>query len=198
MSNKVIIYIIASLAVAGAIGGTVYVVTKPKTATTPLEQNTNTPPALAPAPLPVPVQEEGMNEATFNQLIAKGETLSCTFEDKADGSNTTGTIYVDHKRLRSDFSTASEDKAVNGHMIMTSGMAYTWVEGMTTGIKASLEGQTKAGESQGVDANKKLNIHCNAWTNDETKFSVPTQVKFSDITSLIPEVPSMPKVKTNY
>ncbi len=136
----------------------------------------------------------GTNEASqpgepqsLKDLMMAGRPMKCEFRDDADSTKTTGQVYVDNKNVRVDFVVTEKDKTTDGHMIVNDTTAYTWMEGSKDGFKMSFTAEQKAeAEQQQVDPNKKLDYECDNWSGDAATFTVPADVNFRDLNSLLP------------
>ena len=163
---------------------------------------------------PTPTVEESMN-ASLKDLVAQGRSVQCSFsfnDDKAKTSST-GTLFASGKK----FSQTSQVIMNNGKTPVTQRMnvisdgsfVYTWnPEVKSSGMKISMDtgSAPTPGTAKEAPANldQKMDMKCTPWTADETKFNVPTDVKFTDLSSMMKgvqnnlknlptNIPNMPK-----
>jgi len=80
-------------------------------------------------------------------------------------------------------------------MVSDGKYVYLWMEGETKGYKMSLDVLTKMSDSvqqqyksQTVDMKKQVDYACNPWKIDSSKFVVPTNITFTDYTSMMQEL----------
>ncbi|MBP9711377.1 MAG: hypothetical protein KBD50_03930 [Candidatus Pacebacteria bacterium] len=180
MSTNLIIGIVAALAVVG--GGT-YVAMNPEIVanitggahmedeSTELTENEN---------------ESASVGSTFAQIIALGQSVTCTFSYNDGGENvSSGTIYMTAggKELRGDFKVMSPI-STEASFIRTGGYNYMWGPAMPQGIKTKVTNEAELmsdGQSAALDPNTKFG--CQAWNVDSSKFTLPATVKFMDVSA---------------
>lgn len=129
---------------------------------------------------------EPQQQMSMKELIAKGITQKCDFSEPQ--SSTAGTIYIAEGKVRGDFSSQNQGANVSGHMIVDGGTVYTWMDGMTQGFKTSFnptEGAAQGDTQQGLDPDKKTDYKCEKWSKDESKFAVPGNITFSDMSAMM-------------
>jgi len=136
-------------------------------------------------------------------LLSGGKNVNCsiTYPDNKG----TGTIFVADKKFAGDFTTTdTAGKETTGHMISDGTFMYIWSGSMTTGIKMNLADAKNTAQNaqntQGVDINQKVGLNCSPWLPDNSKFTVPTNIKFQDMSELLkqfqPQVTTAPKTGT--
>ncbi len=132
-------------------------------------------------------ENPGVFNGSMKDLLARGGSHKCTFSQEVDNSKSTGTVYISGKKMRGDFATLETTTNMNmeSHMISDGEFAYVWSAAMPMGMKMKIDMGTESPEnvSQGMDYDQKLDYSCEAWVADETKFSVPTEIKFSELPS---------------
>jgi hypothetical protein len=122
---------------------------------------------------------------SMKELIASGVTQKCTFNEPQ--SNTSGTIYIAGGKVRGDFSSQTQAGAMSGHMISDGSTMHTWMDGMAQGFTSSFAMTEGAGTDtqQGLNPDKKTDYVCEKWSADETKFQVPTNITFTDVSAMM-------------
>lgn len=126
---------------------------------------------------------------SMKDLIARGGDYECTFVQTNDMSDSTGTVFISGTRMRGDFKTtvkAVSDMKVESHMISDGVFMYTWSSMMPTGMKIAIAESATAETSsatQSFDYNQKLDYDCKPWTSDSAKFTLPTDITFTEIKS---------------
>lgn len=128
---------------------------------------------------------------TIMGLIAGGKTVSCTIT--YPNNKGTGTVFVNGKKFAGDFNVEdSAGKAIVAHIVSDGAYLYLWSSSMPSGIKMSLLAAKNAAtnaqnNSQTVDVNQNVSMDCQPWiTVDTTKFTVPTTIKFTDMSKFFP------------
>lgn len=128
---------------------------------------------------------------TLVDLLSSGQSQRCTFSvQNTDTSSTQGTVYVSGGKLRGDFTaTDKTGKKVDTSMIRTGDTNYIWGSFMPNGgIKMTMSlNQISSNKeaSQYVDPTQKIDYKCSPWSVDSSLFTPPTNVKFTDMTSLL-------------
>lgn len=139
---------------------------------------------------PVPAEEEALVfTGSTKDLLARGGDYKCTFAQEVENSKSTGTVYISGEKLRGDFKTeitaTGPAMLVESHMISDGEFMYTWSSMMPTGFKMNVtetsETATITPSQQGFDANVDIDYNCVAWTPEESQFSLPSTVTFSEI-----------------
>ena len=126
---------------------------------------------------------------TMMDLFNKGKDMKCVYSQKDESGNYEGTTYTSNKKLRSDFTVKNSDNSsYESHSIMDSEYMYIWTTLSNQGTKIKLsEYQTeennadmKAGKQ--ADVNQNYDYKCSPWIKDNSKFEVPTNIEFKDLT----------------
>lgn len=126
-------------------------------------------------------------------------SLKCTFVNQTDKSS--GTVYVAVGKTRGDLQSVDNGTTNSSHMINDDNYVYIWTDGQKTGYKMSLAsiknemGQAMSNATNssgnnnssqgGVDMKKQSNYSCGPWAADNSLFSVPTDITFTDYTSMM-------------
>ena len=101
-------------------------------------------------------------------------------------------FYVADKKFAGDFNMKdAAGKATTAHIISDGTDIYIWSSAMNGGIKMSLaaakSAATNAQNNQSVNINQNVSMNCGAWTVDASKFIVPTNITFSDMSKFFPQ-----------
>ena len=158
---------------------------------------------------------EQSQSSSLRDLLAMGQNQKCTVStsavDETDGTktDTQGTIYISGKKMAQEVIVTSTDKempSVNMSMVSDGTYMYTWNpqkkdQGMKLKITES-EGttETKGNTAKGaVNFDEKVNVKCSPWIVDNSKFTVPTDVNFTDLSEVMKNIPTMPaNIPTEY
>jgi hypothetical protein len=126
-------------------------------------------------------------QQSLKELMASNKPVKCEYSDtQADGSSVKGTSYIANGQVRGDFSSTANGQTMTGHMIMKDNMVYTWVDGQKTGYKMSVNASTTAQTSQQqVNVDQKMNYDCDNWNADNSMFTLPAGVTFTDMNAFL-------------
>jgi hypothetical protein len=130
---------------------------------------------------------------TMHDLITSGAPQTCKFSiaATATSSGLSGTIYIASGNMQGDFiKTDTAGKVTNAHMIITGGMDYLWSDAsLTKGYKLSWSvaaaSTILSDRAGGVNINQPTAYSCSNWTADQSKFTIPANIQFTDITAMI-------------
>ena len=119
--------------------------------------------------------------ASMKDLMA-GESQTCTYSD----AGYTGTVYVANNKMRMDYTGTSNGVTVTSHSIIDGNVYYSWIDGQPNGFKfdVSKTGAGQAGPNQNVDINRTFDYNCSAWSVDNSKFTLPAGVQFTDFAAV--------------
>jgi hypothetical protein len=130
---------------------------------------------------------------SLKALLEANTSQTCVF---TDATAQTGTIYMDGGKFRGDFNTQVEGQVTASHMIMDGTNAYFWMDGQVQGYKSSwasieeVSGETTMGASSDIQSTitQEVDYACQPWVVDTSKFSVPTDVKFTDYSEMVEDL----------
>jgi hypothetical protein len=129
---------------------------------------------------------------SLKDLLTAGQSVKCEFNNTE--AKSAGTVYIADKKVRGDFSTMIDNKAMTSHMITDNDTSYIWTEGQTSGFKMTLSKEDKAElndqakQNQGIDPDEKMDYQCSPWSASNDSFKLPSDVEFKDFSALIPAV----------
>lgn len=131
----------------------------------------------------------------IEDIFANPGSKECTYSVAEGGTGTTGVIYIDGKRM-AHYMKLQGDKPLEINYIMKEDWLYSWgnqgmpAMKMQIGELSKLGDQTKdSSTTQGNIDYKKLgfksglDLACKEWKVDESKFTVPTTLQFTDVTA---------------
>lgn len=164
--------VVAAIAIIGAIA---FVVMKPSTT------SNETPTATQQQNQPSPSQTKGSIES----LIAAGNDVTCNIS-YIDGSGT-GVVFVADGKVRGDFNTKNSDGTqIESHMIVDDEFSYIWSGTQGTKIKNDKSADASpTAQQQSTDIDKEVNLDCSSWSPDASKFEVPGDVQFRDVSQFV-------------
>jgi hypothetical protein len=136
-------------------------------------------------------------QGTLKSLLSAGKSQKCTYSNKAESASINGTIYITSGKMRGDFVSGTEEKKVNGHMIVDGKFSYVWSDLSKQGIKMAYDPNEQAPTSvpantnnQTPDINQTFAYTCQGWTENNTVFVPPTDITFSEFAMPSVVVPS--------
>lgn len=158
--------------------------------------------------------QEQSQSSSLRDLIALGKNQKCvvttsTTNEEGVKTDTVGTIYIAGKKMAQEVSVTSSDKKtpnVNMNMISDGEFMYSWTpgsknQGMKIKITDPSDGgvQNTNGQQGSVDFDNKVDMKCSGWMVDNSKFTIPTDVKFTDLSEMMKNIPTVPaNIPTGY
>lgn len=138
---------------------------------------------------PTKVQSQQVTEGTLESLLKNSKPLKCTFSTKTGESQVDGVVYAANKKVRGDYKTTVNKINYNGHIIVDSDYSYIWSDMNNEGMKMLIVSPTQQqktassspSNSQGLDINQKVNYSCQDWKEDNSMFSLPSNIKFTTL-----------------
>lgn len=136
-------------------------------------------------------ESEKSSGKSLMDLISLGQNQRCTFSTANEGGSTEGTFYVSQGNVRGDFKVkTSQGKESQMSMIRSGDTNYMWGSDLQTGIKMKLSLEdlsknTQANQYSSVDPSAKADYNCMPWTVDSSLFTPPSNVKFTDLSSMM-------------
>lgn len=195
-NNKVPFIIAAVVGVALAIGGGVWYVNSRSQDEQNANQTTNT-------SMPETTSQESAQAKTIAGFLAADKTQKCTFSYKEGTTDISGTMYfATGRKMSGDFKTVTEGTATNGNMIITKDTQYFWTPDTNKGVKVTLTTAEANNETatpdasptgQGLDLDKNYDFNCSEWSIDESKFVVPSNVEFMDLSQVQSQLNNLPQ-----
>jgi hypothetical protein len=129
-------------------------------------------------------------KGSINDLLSAGKSVTCEMS-YPDGQGS-GTVFVATPNFRGDFVVKAGGEEMVSHMIQSAGYAYVWTDakGQVQGTKFKTDTLKSTSPAPGVqsqtaDLNAQVDMKCSAWTVDNSKFVIPGDVKFTDVSSLV-------------
>ncbi len=123
----------------------------------------------------------------ISDLFNLGKTVHCTYST----DTTKGDIFVANKKMGGVFTvTSSDGKEMSSNVVSDGEWMYLWSSSMPNGIKMNVSDVTKSdttnsNTSATAALNSSNNYKCDPWLLDETKFAVPTNMTFTDASSMM-------------
>lgn len=171
--KKVIIIVLAVLVVGGGVGASLYLLNQ--------DSGDNNSQSLS-------SDTKSVNEqVSINDLLTRNASLRCTYDVVEGESTNTGVAYFSGaKDMYGEFTNATTNKSSTAYVIRRGDTQYVWQKDATEGYKADVSAYDKEKQqqmSQSLDPDQKYQFSCKDWKRDVSKFEIPANIKFTDISS---------------
>lgn len=128
--------------------------------------------------------ETSGSSTSLKDLLAKGVAQTCTFSNDVSS----GTVAISGGKVRGDFDVTIEGKVTKSHMIVDGNTSYIWMDGQTSGFKATFDAEDSkdtpstpdTAQKGNIDANESLNYNCKPGIINASAFNLPTGVNFME------------------
>ncbi len=132
--------------------------------------------------------------------------MICTysFADEDNNFQVKSTTFISGKNFAQESETtnpADKTKTTKTNMISDGDFVYTWsTDQKGSGMKIKIEEpKTENSETPKTDVastkesmDTEYDMQCSPWSVDKTKFTLPTDVKFTDLSELMKSIPTIP------
>ncbi len=128
-------------------------------------------------------------KGSIASLLTAGKNVTCSL--KYPEGKGTGTVFVSGKKVRGDFTTATDAaKEFKTSMIQDGEYAYIWSDADKKGTKIKVSGLPSPSpvansKTDTSDINQEVDLSCSTWSADPSKFAVPADVEFTDVSALM-------------
>ncbi len=125
---------------------------------------------------------------SLRDLFSFTENTTCTFSEADANGQNSGTVYISGTSMRGDFTATSKTGvAMDSHMIRNGDTMSFWsgTEGMTMKTEEITDSKANSGPQSNVDLDKKVDYNCAPWNRDDSKFTLPSNVKFVDLGAMM-------------
>ncbi len=144
------------------------------------------------------VQQPQTTQNSLKGLLGMSSAQMCSFS--AGQELGTSTAYVAAGKMRSDTTVKINGTDTSSHMILDGNTVYTWMDGQKTGYKMDFsamqanapKGYVNNTSQANIDPNKNFDFKCSPWQTDQSKFSLPSDVEFTDTTQMIQDLTKNP------
>ena len=142
-------------------------------------------------------KNDGNEEESFfgsvQDLLTCGKSLKCVYSIDNERGKATGVIYVSGNKIRSEVEIVENaGKKMEVDSIIADNWMYTWNSLMSGGTKMNIkEMQSETGEDYSQNENEadkmreEMDYKCRPWIPDNSKFTVPSDVEFRDLTEMM-------------
>lgn len=186
MNTKVIAVIVGAIVV---LGGGVYFVTKNNTNSQSNNQTTSDSSKTSNENAESNNQDEGSDvQGSLQSLSGGGKALECTMNYGGEEGIGSGKMYTagDGRGFITLELTTDRGNSGTSNTLITADKAYSWTvtDGGSFGLvfdKSAIQSTGSPATSSTAAAGKDFSMKCKGWKVDETKLTVPSDVKFSEI-----------------
>jgi hypothetical protein len=145
-------------------------------------------------------QEQSI-KGTLMELMQRNKALKCSFSHQFEQGEMEGVVYAKGDQVRQDARVKQNNQEIETYMIMKGDDVYTWNsaqsgQGMKMNTRQVREqaqeqnaGQNQPAATSNIDT--EMEYDCSAWNGDESKFELPRDVDFIDITQMMDEIQGM-------
>lgn len=198
MKTSTILFVVGSLII---VGGGVFAFTQVTKPPSEVATTTNTP--LNPASAPESDTMTGRASILSLMTGAQGKSMECTFVFVGEGVRSEGTgFFVDGKVRVDSLYNGETNKQIASYMIMdrSADAMYVWtlLDGEEAGVKMSISENEKMAaqisgsnsttnqsmDQQQISPESDVEYTCKPWSPDETVFTPPANVEFTDMTEM--------------
>ena len=141
-------------------------------------------------------QEQSV-KGSFLDIIKLGKSVKCTYSSSNDSGVTSGETYVSGTKSRTDFILTLKDGTTNdSHSITDGEWIYIWTSTGEQGSKMKIADMQKSAASSSApgstptttenkDLTQPMDYKCSPWLPDNSKFTPPSNITFTDLTEML-------------
>lgn len=130
-------------------------------------------------------QTSPSTKGSIKSLLASGKNVSCNISmPDQQGS---GKVFVSGTKVRGDFTMQVDGKELSSHMVSDGAYIYVWTDTSNQGtkFKTDTKAPTASNQPQTTDLDKEVDLNCSNWSLDNSKFTVPGNIQFSDLSQMM-------------
>ena len=126
----------------------------------------------------------------MQDLIARGKSIKCVYKDTTQGSQGEAVMYISGNKVKTEVEVKTDTgDTIKSYMVMDNDWMYMWNSFTANGTKMNVKKMPKqenAQNNQGMaDLSKRMSYKCSAWPPDNSKFVLPNNIVFNDITDMM-------------
>ncbi len=130
------------------------------------------------------------SQSSIKSLLGLGKNQTCevTYPD----GGTSGTIYVAANKVRGNFTMTVEGKPFESSMIQDGTYGYFWsgTQGTKMKIDQTASASPTATTQKTADLDEKVDMKCGSWNVDDSMFTPPGNVTFTDLSAILQKQPT--------
>ncbi len=141
--------------------------------------------------------KNGNGEESFfgsmQDLLARGKSLKCTYKTTSSGDEYETVMYIAGGKVKTETEVKTDEgKTIENSMVIDKDWMYTWNSFTPKGMKVDMSKMPEMDNVSDDDINKdmasmakNMDYKCRAWIPDNSKFKIPTNIQFQDITEMM-------------
>ncbi len=131
---------------------------------------------------------------SMQDLINRGKSLKCAYKaEESDGGESEVIMYISGGKVRTEAEVNIDGgKTIKSDMIIDNDWMYMWNSFTPDGVKADTRKMPKGEDVTDSDVNKdmadlakEMDYKCHVWIPDNSKFKIPADIQFNDITKMM-------------
>jgi hypothetical protein len=137
-------------------------------------------------------QDKLQGNGSLNSILGLNQNITCTFERTDENGSFNGTAYVADNKFRGDFVMNLDDIGlVNSQLINRDGITYVWAgnQGSKFTDAATNPDAEPKPDTNAVNLEDEVQYSCTPWKKDLSKFEIPQDVTFTDISEMMENLP---------
>jgi hypothetical protein len=149
-------------------------------------------------------KDDSIVASSLKDLLGLGKNVTCTVKSTDPENPGESTVYVSGKKMSGEFTTVTEGKTYSMAMISDGEYTYMWNTADKKGTKMKTIDPEEINASPlpktendttntPVDLEEKVDMSCVPWVVDGSKFTVPSDVVFTDLSEMLKQSEEMMK-----
>ncbi len=149
----------------------------------------------------------GMFSGSLKDLMTRGGDTQCTWSNSSDTAKSSGAVYVSGDKFYQEFSytDTKTNKEMKSYILNDGTWIYQWSALSNVGTKMKMDEVRKLAEdfqknnpggpagNQGgennINLDNKLDYNCQKWNADASKFVLPADIQFNDLSQMMNNLP---------
>jgi hypothetical protein len=134
------------------------------------------------------MENKSGKKMAFSEFVKQGGSYECTVNQNVGGTDTKGTTFISGGNIRGEYNTKTQGMSIDTNFIVKDGYSYTWTSMMpNVGFKSKVVASTDTNANAPTSGQYSFNAEqigdyeCKAWSADESKFAIPSTIKFQDM-----------------
>lgn len=127
-------------------------------------------------------------EGSIKEIFEATGNKKCEYNVDDEESKSTGVFYVSGTKVSGEINTTKDEETEQTNIIKDGDMLYVWGDSLDEGLKMKVQTEDLSkqfGTAQKIfNPDQKISYKCSNWTVDASKFTPPTNVKFTDFSSM--------------
>ncbi len=141
-------------------------------------------------------KDEAKEESFFGSmqdLIMRGKSLKCTYRQNSDDGEYEVVTYISGGNVKTEAEMKTgEGKTMESSMVINKDWMYMWNSFTPKGMKVDMQKMPEIENVTDNDVNKdmanlakEMDYKCRPWIPDNSKFKIPADIQFQDITEMM-------------